>query len=265
MNLERFWHLLGEGNVDSLLAPACTWDDPLFDAAAGDAVRREAVPRLSGWLRERASDGGAQHFRTTADAKRVVVEHVIRLKDGLVWNQAEQKAEKAPLFELATAIVGERADDAFGALRIYFGTWSVTGGAPRVRVGPICPDERAATKEAMNAMPTVRAYFDMLAKGDASMADLFEPDGYFREPANNFACGRDQLVAHFTHILAIGGVGIEFLTATREGDRLGIELQTVQWGKKKMNEPQAGFAIYELGPHGKMQGARVYDSVVPPL
>ena len=26
----------------------------------------------------------------------------------------------------------------------------------------------------------------------------------------------------------------------------------------------ARFASYDLGPHGKLQGARVYDSVVPP-
>jgi len=31
-----------------------------------------------------------------------------------------------------------------------------------------------------------------------------------------------------------------------------------------MDVPQAGFAIYEPGPHDKMQGSCVYDSVVPP-
>ena len=71
-----------------------------------------------------------------------------------------------------------------------------------------------------------------------SIIDLFKPDGYFREPANNFACGRDQLLGHFKHILELGGVG--------------------------MPEPQAGFAAYELGPNGLLQGSRAYDSVVPP-
>jgi hypothetical protein len=261
MHLERFWPLLAEGDLGPLLTPDCAWNDPLFDAGAA----KDAAPRLARWIKDRATGAGAQHLRTTADAKRVVVEHVVALKDGLVWNQAAQRAEKAARFELATAVVAERAGDLFGAVRVYFGTWAVLDGAPRVRRGPIAPDERAATRAAMDATPTVRAYFDLLAKGDPTMADLFEPDGYFREPANNFACGRDQLAAHFEHILGIGGVGIEFLTATRQDDRLGLELQTVQWGPKKMDVPQAGFAIYELGPHGKMQGARVYDSVVPPL
>jgi hypothetical protein len=116
----------------------------------------------------------------------------------------------------------------------------------------------------MDELPIVRRYFECLARGDAEIIELFEPDGYFREPANNFACGRDQLADHFQHILTLGGVGIEFLTATQQDERIGIELQTVVWGTKKMDRPQAGFACYELGPHGKLQGSRVYDSVVPP-
>jgi hypothetical protein len=31
-----------------------------------------------------------------------------------------------------------------------------------------------------------------------------------------------------------------------------------------MKVPQAGFASYDFGPHERVQGARVYDSVVPP-
>lgn len=270
--LEHFWSLLIDGNpsaVAALLEPGdrATWDDPLFDGASGAEVHRTAIPRLSRWVQDRAAGTPIQHLRTTADDRRVVIEDVLGLRDGLVWNQAAQRSEKAERFELATALVGDRSASAPGlyrSLRIYFSTWAVLDGASRLRVGPICPDERAATKEAMDALPTVRRYFDALATGDAAIIDLFEPDGYFREPANNFACGRDQLAAHFQHILKLGGVGIEFLTATRQEKRIGLELQTVVWGTKRMAQPQAGFAIYELGPHGKLQGSRVYDSVVPP-
>ena len=268
--LERFWPLLIEGKlseVAALIEPGGTWDDPLFDAAAGEAVPSTAIPRLASWYQARSSGRSIQHLRTTADHRRVVVEDVLCLKDGLIWNQAEQRSVKSERFDLPVAVVGERSPGAarpYRSVRIYFSTWSVLEGASRVRAGPICPDERAATKEAMDALPTVRKYFDRLATGDAAIIDLFEADGYFREPANNFACGRDQLLAHFQHILTLGGVGIEFLTATRQDQRIGIELQTVVWGSKKMACPQAGFACYELGPHGKLQGSRVYDSVVPP-
>ena len=265
-SLERFWTLLLDGSLSelqSLLDADAAWDDPLHDAAGA----RDAIPRLAGWLQGRTA-GTVQHLRITADDKRVVVEHVLALRDGLIWNQAMRRSEKAATFELATAVVADRSSgppDRYRALRIYFGTWSVLDGQPRVRVGPISPDETAATGDAMDAVPAVRRYFDALATGDPSAIDLFEPDGYFREPASNFACGRDQLREHFEHILQLGGVGIEFRTATREADRLGLEIQTVVWGPKKMDRPQAGFAIYELGPHGLLQAARVYDSVVPPI
>ena len=267
--IERFWSLLAEDGgrgLAALLAPDAAWDDPLHDRASGEAVARTAIPRLSQWVRERSSGAPIQPFRTTADDRRIVVESVLGLRDGLVWNQAAQRSERAARFELATAIVADRAPrgDRIAGVRVYFGTWAVLDGASRVRKGPICPDERAATKEAIDTLPIVRAYFDALRTGDPKIVDMFEPDGYFREPANNFACGRDQLAEHFEHILKLGGVGVEFLTATRQGTRIGCELQTVVWGTKTMPCPQAGFAIYELGPNGKLSGARVYDSVVPP-
>jgi hypothetical protein len=267
--IERFWSLLAEDGgkgLAALLAPDAGWDDPLHDRASGDAVAETAIPRLSAWYAERSTGAPVQPLRTTRDERRVVVESVLGLRDGLVWNQAAQRSERAKTFELATAIVADRAarGDGYTGIRVYFGTWSVLDGASRVRKGPICPDERAKTKEAIDGVPLVRAYFDALATGDPKICDMFEPDGYFREPANNFACGREQLAQHFEHILKLGGVGVEFLTATREEARLGVELQTVVWGTKKMPVPQAGFAIYELGPNGKLSGARVYDSVVPP-
>ena len=270
--LERFWSLLLHGDIHeaaALVEPGGAWDDPLFDAARGDAVREMAIPRLAAWARGKALGGpeSVQHLRTTADEKRVVVEGVLGLRDGIVWSQAEQRSRKAARFELATALVADRSPEdpaRYRAIRVYFSTWAALSGASRLRVGPICPDEREATKSAMDAMPVVRRYFDGLAVGDPAMIELFEPDGYFREPANNFACGRDQLADHFQHTLKLGGVGIEFLTATRQDDRIGLELQTVVWGTKRMSQPQAGFAAYDLGPHGKLQGARVYDSVVPP-
>jgi len=255
MNLEDFWALLGKREL--ALTTDFAWDDPLHGVGAA------GVSKLAQFIDEKKSARGIFHLRTTSSETRVAVEHVIALRDGLIWNQAEDRAEKAADFELATAVVGERAGDRFRAIRVYFGTWAVTNGNPRARLGPIAPDERARTKAAMDAMPIVRKYFDGLAAGDPSIVNLFEPDGYFREPANNFRCGRDQLWPHFQGILKIGGVGIEFLTAIQEGRRIGLELQTVEWGKKNM-EPQAGFAVYELGPRGLLQASRVYDSVVPP-
>jgi hypothetical protein len=270
--LERIWHHMQTGRTEDvrrLLDNDGAWDDPLFGAATTANATNACIAALSSWYRGKIDviPAPIEHLRTTADSQRIVVESVLALNNGLVWNQGSQRAEPAAAFQLAVAVVGDRSvesSERFSALRIYFGTWSVLNGKPRLRVGPIAPDERREVMRTFDRMPAIRRYFDCLERGDAAIRDHFEPDGYFREPANNFACGTSQLSEHFSHILRLGGVGIEFRTATREGDRLAVELQTVRWGTKKMTQPQAGFACYELGPHGRIQGARVYDSVVPP-
>jgi hypothetical protein len=111
--LERFWPFIANGEVGEaarLVERDGTWDDPLFDAASGEVVQSTAIPRLAVWYQGRCSGrASVQHLRTTADEKRVVVENVLSLKDGVIWNQAKQRSEKADRFELATAIVGDRA------------------------------------------------------------------------------------------------------------------------------------------------------------
>lgn len=267
-SLDRFFPMILEGDVAgaSALVPAdATIDDPMFDRGPAST----SVARLADWLRARRAPGGApvRPLRSFANGQRAVIECALPLADGLAWNQALAREEPAPRFDLCVAVVGDRAPSGptpFSALRVYFGTWSVTGGKTRMRVGPVAPDEREATRNVIASMPIVDRYLDCLARGDAAIADCFEPDGYFREPAGNYACGGAQLADHFQHILQLGGVGVEFLTAIREKDTVGFELQTVKWGKKEMPVPQAGFASYDLGENGLLRGGRVYDSVVPP-
>lgn len=268
-SIDSFWSLLLAGDsasVASMLDGDPSWDDPVFDGARGADVAKVAIPRFAEWLAARSARK-VQPYCRTAGGTRVIVEDVLRLKNGVIWNQAASREEKAPEYDLAVAVVAERSKttpERIASFRVYFSTWAALEGKSRLRVGPICPDERADAARAMAAMPTVKTYFERLAVGDPKIAELFEPDGYFREPANNFACGATQLAEHFSRILDLGGVGIEFLTATREGDRIGLELQTVKWGTKSMAEPQAGLALYELGPYGLLRASRVYDSVVPP-
>ncbi|HUB05937.1 MAG TPA: hypothetical protein VMB50_03005 [Myxococcales bacterium] len=266
--VEAFWRILAEGELgalSSLLAPDPAWDDPLFEGARGSAVAATALPRFAAWVQERRAEGAIEHVRTTADSHRLAVESLIPVKHALGWNQALQRSERVARGLLPVAVVADLAGtSAIAALRIYFSTWVVLDGACRLRAGPLCPGERSSTEHALSAFPVVRRYFDCLARGDAAIAGTFEPDGYFREPANNFASGPQQLGEHFQHILKLGGVGLEFLTGIVQDRRVALELQTVVWGPKRMPVPQAGFASYDIGPHGKVHGARVYDSVVPP-
>jgi hypothetical protein len=132
--LESFWSLLAAGRIGEIAARGCKWDDPIFDASGAE--------RLVEWFRSRSSGGPAAHLRTIADERRTVVEHVLPMKNGLVWNQSTPRAEKAETYDLAAAVVAD-GQAPYGAIRVYFGTWSVLDGEPKMRVGPIAPDERA--------------------------------------------------------------------------------------------------------------------------
>jgi hypothetical protein len=98
-----------------LLEPNASWDDPLYDGAKGDNVKLTAIPRLAAWAQGRRIEKFVKHLRTIADPKRVVIEDVLRLKDGLIWNQEKQRSEKAADFELAVTVVADRSLTSPGA------------------------------------------------------------------------------------------------------------------------------------------------------
>jgi hypothetical protein len=64
-------------------------------------------------------------------------------------------------------------------------------------------------------------------------------------------------------ILAEGGIGLEHCSMTDDGTRCAIEYNAVRWGTTAL-PPQAGVAVYERGPSGKLRAARIYDDVSPP-
>jgi hypothetical protein len=63
-----------------------------------------------------------------------------------------------------------------------------------------------------------------------------------------------------TQILGAGGIGIEHATVTDDGTTCAIEFNAVRFGKRALT-PQAGLAIYERGPTGRLRAARIYDDV----
>ena len=60
-----------------------------------------------------------------------------------------------------------------------------------------------------------------------------------------------------------GGIPLQFCTVTDDGTRCAIEYNAVLWGKDEI-PPQAGIAVYERGPSGRLAAARIYDDVTPP-
>ena len=104
--------------------------------------------------------------------------------------------------------------------------------------------------------------------GDADrITATFAPDGCFREPAGpQFRrCGTDVLHEFFKLFFSAGGgIILEHCTVTDDGVRAALEFNAVRWGEHDMPH-QAGVAIYEREPGGKLREARIYDDVEGPV
>ena len=160
--------------------------------------------------------------------------------------------------DLPIAVVGDDAPDGrrARAARLSFASGrskATTGSAPPL----LRRDPAALTTGA------VAEYQRALAAGDVdAIVATFEPDGYFREPSGEpwVHRGPAELRKFMTQILAAGGIGIEHATVTDDGKTCAIEFNAVRFGKRAIT-PQAGLAIYERGPTGRLRAARIYDDV----
>jgi SnoaL-like protein len=218
-------------------------DDPFAGAVHGaDALARFVAERHA-WLAAR----GAQLTPgpVTWVGGRTVVEAVLRLHhDGRD-------------IDLPIAVVG---DDAPGgrvrALRVYHSFWPLEGHH-RIRP-PLLPAARNAHVDGF-----VADYQRALAAGDVdAIVATFEPDGYFREPSGEpyVHRGQAELRKFMTQILGAGGIGIEHASVTDDGIVCAIEFTAVRFGRKAIT-PQAGLAVYERAPSGRLRAARIYDDV----
>jgi hypothetical protein len=238
--------LLVEGRPQAFLG-IFTKNAVIADPRAGRIEGSEAVEQFAvetcDWLEQRKArvlDG-----RLTRDASRSVAECVLVLEgdeDGQV--------------ELPVALVGERHGERLTQVRVYHSMWPLEG---RHQVRPPLLPERTD----LVLPPVVRRYQDALAAGVLEdVLELFEPDGYAREPAGSEHVyqGRDGLARLYGGLFAVGGFPLEHCTATDDGTCTALEYNVVSWGGHVL-EPQAGVACYERGPSGKLVAARIYDDV----
>ena len=61
-----------------------------------------------------------------------------------------------------------------------------------------------------------------------------------------------------------GGIVLEHCTVTEDGVRTALEFNAIRWGGHDLPH-QAGIAVYERGPTGKLHEARIYDDVEGPV
>ena len=219
-------------------------DDPFAGAVRGAEALDRFVSDRHAWLTARGAR--LTPGPVTRAAGRTVVEAALRLHhDGRD-------------IDLPIAVVGE--EDArtgrLRALRVYHSSWPLEG-AHRVRP-PLLPADPGA-----QVAGAVADYQRALAAGDVdAIVATFEADGYFREPSGEPYLHRGQaaLRTFMTQILGAGGIGIEHATVTDDGTTCAIEFNAVRFGKRPIT-PQAGLAIYQRGPSGRLHAARIYDDV----
>lgn len=231
------------GDLAEWLGPHPSVDDPMGGAVTGAAAFEDHVAERSRWLRERSAR--LEHIRTTHTPERTVVEWVAHL---------DHQGRQVPL---PVAVVGSHPDVVgLEQVRVYHSMWPLEG-EHRVR-HPILPPDPA-----IELGDVIARYHQALAAGDVeAIVATFQPDGYFREPAGgeHVFSGTEALRSFMQAMLGSGGIGLEHCTATDDGLACAIEFTAVRFGSEPL-APQAGVAVYQRGPQGLLQAARIYDDV----
>jgi hypothetical protein len=243
---ETYLQRLLAGDRVALLASfsgAPTIDDPFGGQVRSAADFERFAGERQAWLAERAAR--LEPLRTTRTDRRTVFEALLHLR----------LPERAA--ELPVGVVGEQATDGrLRAIRVYHSLWPLFG-SHRVRP-PLLPLDPT-----QHVTDVIAEYQQALATGDIeAIVGTFEPDGYFREPAGGeyIYHGREKLHEFMAHLLGTGGIRLEHCAVTDDGVACAIEFNAVQFGPQRLT-PQAGMAVYERGPSGRLHAARIYDDV----
>jgi hypothetical protein len=220
-------------------------DDPRHGRVRGTAAFVDYVRALREWLVEQTA-AVVKPIRVTATPQRSVEEVSIELRGDHP--------------ELPVAIVTDLAGHGRPrALRVYHSLWPLTGGH-EIRSPLLAGDPSVA----LHGAPA--AYQRGLAAGDAAaIVAAFEPDGVVREPAGGpFTYTGDRHRRIYDLMFANGGgIPLELCTVTDDGTACVLEYNCVRWGQDAV-PPQAGVAVYQRGPSGRLSAARIYDDVTPP-
>jgi hypothetical protein len=163
--------------------------------------------------------------------------------------------------DLPVAIIAEKSEGRIDEIRLYYSSWAL--GGRHVRTPPVLQVDPE-----LRESDVVGEYQDALAAGDVdAIVATFEPDGYAREPAGgeHVHRGTDALRAFYELLFSNGGgIPLEHCAVTDDGRACALEYNVVRWGTTDL-PPQAGVAVYFRGQSGKLEAARIYDDVDPPL
>ncbi len=250
--LIRFYSLLLAGDADALLSlyqgePLI--NTPLDGEIKGEAAWRNFVKGQQEWLSRR--DAKATFSDIIISAQSIVLEFVLNLH-----HNGEQ-------IELPVALAADRQDDKITAIRLYHSTWPLTGEhvlrSPLLQVPAVKLSEPAI----------VEAYMVALEEPNLELLlSLFNDAGYVREPSGaKFRHSGPEGRRDFYNLVVGsgfgGGVVLHHCSATTDYHAFAVEYICDEWGKVAI-APQAGLAVYEYEPSGKLVAVRIYDDITPP-
>jgi len=223
-------------------------DDPRAGRVEGREALEAYCEQSQAWLSARNGEG--RLIASTEGSARVVGEFEVDLTEG------------DRTFILPIGVVVEPSRESRNVwIRIYHSQWPLLGHHV---VRPALLERDSSVHEA----DVVGAYQTALAAGDAAgCVATFEADGCFREPSGpaHRVCGTADLTKFYTRFFSAGGgIILEHCTVTEDGVRSALEFNAVRWGRVDLPH-QAGVAVYERGPTGKIAHARVYDDVEGPV
>jgi hypothetical protein len=222
----------------------------VYDPTAGEIRGHKHLRRF---VRNSQSVLAEHHARTETVASTVIRHRaVVELLVHLVVDGREQA--------WPVAVVAESPDDRSVVFRSYFSRWTVDGHhhlrPPILKPGLVHPTD------------VVGRYQAALDSGDTEgVVSTFMPDGYYREPIGPPYThrGSTELRSFFSRCFSAGGgIALQPCAATDDGVQCALEYNCVRWGSHDL-PPQAGIAIFERSPHGRLVAARVYDDVEPPV
>jgi SnoaL-like protein len=228
-----------------LLGDSVSLDDP--------AGRLDGKNAVADFLRDKSaalrfSGASAERALLTATLHRAVDEQVLHFS---------QDGEE---IHLPYAVVMDaQSDEKLRAIRIYYSNWPALHG--HLVRKPILKEDPSLT---LSGAP--EQYQKALADGNVDdVLAVFEDDGYAREPAGNQYVyrGHEALREFYTNLFSIGvggGIPLEHCTVTDDRVACAIEYNVTKLGSITVT-PQAGVAVYERGPSGKLHAARIYDDV----
>lgn len=214
----------------------------------GERAFREYLADTSAWLSER-------------NVEVEEVDHAVREGTGFEEVVLHFEGDNGRV-SLPTAIAGNRLPDGrIVELRIYYSSWPLDG--VHLNRPPLLQPDPAARNSDI-----VADHLRALATGnlDAIVA-TFEPDGYVREPrgAEYVHRGPAALRAFYERLFSNGGgIPVEHCAVFDDGRACALEYNVVHWGRTEL-PPEAGIAVYVRGQSGKLDAARIYDDVNPPL